>query len=293
VHTIAGGTGYSAGTVINITDDTGSGATLTPVIVGGVITGVNVVAGGSGWTNPTLTVFDPARTGSGAALQAILASPVTMNANAAVFGSTQVGDIVRVNNGMGTVLSIPSPSQIIVNVTSDLTNTWPAVAGAWSCTTPVSSVSGLDHLEGQVVSILADGNVAPQQTVVNGTVTLDRAYSAITVGLPIQYQGQSLYLDIQTPDGTIQSKRKTVPAVTIRMQDSRGIKAGPNFSSLVEIKERTNQKMGQPIGLFTGDQRVVLPAVYNVPGQICWQVDDPLPSTILALIPEVVIGDTP
>ena len=118
-------------------------------------------------------------------------------------------------------------------------------------------------------------------------------YSAITVGLPFQCQLQSLYLDIQSPDGTIQSKRKTIPAVTVRMQDSRGIKAGPNFQSLVEIKERTTEAMGQPIRLFTGDQRVVLPATYNVPGQICVQVDDPLPSTILALIPEVVIGDTP
>lgn len=293
VHVIAGGAGYSAGTVINITDDTGSGGVLVPVISGGVITSVAIVNAGQNWTNPTLTVFDPLGTGSGAALQSILASPVTMNASASVFGSTQVGDIVRVNNGMGAVLGVVSPTQIVVNVTTALTSTWPAVAGTWSCTTPVTTISGLDHLDGQVVSILADGSVAPQQTVVNGTISLDRAYSAITVGLPFQCQGQSLYLDIQSPDGTIQSKRKTVPAVTVRMQDSRGLKAGPYFTSLVEIKERTNQKMGQPIGLFTGDQRVVLPAVYNVPGQICWQVDDPLPSTVLALIPEVVIGDTP
>lgn len=291
VHTIAGGSGYSAGTVININDSTGSGAIITPIISGGVIVGTNVVSGGTGWTNPTLSVFDPAGTGSGATLQAILANPLTMNASSAVFGSTLAGDVVRVNGGMGTVLSVPTAQQIVVNVTSPLANVWPAAAGTWSCTRPVSTVSGLDHLEGQLVSILADGNVAPAQTVSKGSITLDRSYSAITVGLPFTCQLQSLYIDVQEQGGTIQSKRKTVPAVTVRMQDSRGVWAGPTFDSLIEIKERTDEAMGQAIRLFTGDQRVVLPANYNVPGQICVQVTDPVPSTILALIPSIQIGD--
>lgn len=291
VNTIAGGQNYSAQTVIHVDDSTGSGATLVPVIVGGVIESVTVDDGGVDWTNPTLTAFDPSGAGSGAALAAIIASPVTMNASAAVFGSTLVGDVVRVNGGLGYVLSIPTTSQIIVNVVNNLTSPWPAVSGAWSCTTPVQTISGLDHLDGETVSILADGSVAPPQTVANGSVTLDRAYSAITIGLPFTCQLQSLYIDVQEQGGTIQSKRKTIPAVTVRMQDSRGVYAGPNFNSLIPIKERTTELMGQPIPLFTGDQRVLLPAGYNVPGQVCVQVTDPLPSTILALIPEINIGD--
>lgn len=291
VNLIAGGQNYSSRTVINITDSTGSGGVIVPTIVGGVITGTTILSAGVDWTNPTLSVFDPEGTGSGAALQTILASPVTMNASAAVFGSTQVGDVVRVNGGLGYVLSAPTVTQIIVNVVNALTGTWPAVAGSWSVTTPVQTISGLDHLDGETVSILADGSVAPAQTVVNGSITLDRAYSAITVGLPFICQLQSLYIDVQEQGGTIQSKRKTIPAVTVRVQDSRGLYAGPNFNSLIPVKERTTEAMGQPIQLFTGDQRVLLPANYNVPGQVCVQVTDPLPSTILALIPEIVVGD--
>ena len=293
VHLIAGGSGYSAGTVINVSDPVGTGAILVPVIVGGVIQSVTILSSGYGWVNPVLTVFDPAGTGSGAAMSAIVTSPVLMTASAAVLGSVQVGDVVRVNGGLGYVLSVQGgDTQMVVNVTSTLTSTWPAASGTWSVTTPVTSVRGLDHLNGKTVAILADGNVAPSQVVSNGMVTLDRAYSAITIGLPYTCQLQSLYLDVQSPDGTIQSKRKTVPAVTVRMQDSRGLKAGPTFSNLVEIKERTTERMGEPIALFTGDQRIVLPASYNVPGQICIQQDYPLPSTVLALIPEVVVGDT-
>lgn len=294
VHTITGGKNYSAGTVITVTDPTGTGAILSPVIVGGVIQSVTVVQQGSNYTNPTLAAVDPAGTGSGAALQAITASPVPMNASAAVFTPANVGDVVRINGGLGTVLAVPTNQQVIVNVTVPLTSTWPAVSGAWSITTPVTSIRGLDHLNGQTVSILADGNVAPPQVVVDGAITLDRAYSAITAGLPFICQLQSLYLDIQSPDGTIQSKRKTIPAVTVRMQDTRGLKAGPTFDDrdMVEIKERTTEPMGQPIKLYTGDQRVPLPASYNLTGQICIQQEYPLPSTILALIPEVVVGDT-
>lgn len=292
VHVIAGGQNYSSQTVISITDPTGADGVITPIITGGVITGATVVAGGSGWTNPTLTVFDPTGAGSGAALSAILLSPVTMNASAPVFASTIVGDVVRINGGMGTVSAVNSLQQITVNVTTPLVSAWPAIAGSWSVTTPVSSVRGLDHLDGQEVSILADGNVVPSQPVVDGAITLDRPYSAITVGLPFVCQLQSLYIDVQSASGTIQSKRKTIPAVTVRVQDSRGIYAGPSFSNLVEIKERTTEAMGQPIRLFTGDQRVVLPASYTVPGQVCVQITDPVPCTVLSLIPELVVGDS-
>jgi hypothetical protein len=180
---------------------------------------------------------------------------------------------------------------MVVNVVSPLTGVWPAPFGSWSVTTPVQTISGLDHLDGETVSILGDGSVAPPQTVVNGSITLDRPYSAITVGLPFTCQLQSLYIDVQQQGGTIQSKRKTIPAVTVRLQDSRGVFAGPNFDNLIAIKERTTEAMGRPIELFTGDQRVLIPATYNVPGQVCIQVTDPLPSTVLALIPEISVGD--
>jgi hypothetical protein len=76
------------------------------------------------------------------------------------------------------------------------------------------------------------------------------------------------------------------------MQDSRGLSVGPDFNTLTEIKERTTQPMGQPIPLFTGDQRVVTESVWTVGGQVCVQNNYPLPSTILALIPEIYVGDT-
>jgi len=45
-------------------------------------------------------------------------------------------------------------------------------------------------------------------------------------------------------------------------------------------------------GLYTGDMRLIIDPSYNVHGQVCVQQDNPLPVTVLGVIPEVVVGDT-
>jgi hypothetical protein len=52
---------------------------------------------------------------------------------------------------------------------------WPQAANTWTMTAPFTTISGLDHLEGETVSILADGNVVTPQAVLNGSVTLATA----------------------------------------------------------------------------------------------------------------------
>jgi hypothetical protein len=55
---------------------------------------------------------------------------------------------------------------------------------------------------------------------------------------------------------------------------------------------RNDQPMGQPIELETGDQRMVMPPLWQTQGVICIQQDYPLPATVLGIIPEIVVGDT-
>ncbi|MCA8934524.1 MAG: hypothetical protein KDA49_18730, partial [Rhodospirillaceae bacterium] len=49
--------------------------------------------------------------------------------------------------------------------------------------TPVTEVSGLDHLEGATVQILADGATVPDQVVSGGAITLPQAATRVQVGL--------------------------------------------------------------------------------------------------------------
>ena len=177
----------------------------------------------------------------------------------------------------------------LTNGTADVTQAWFVDCGSQYSGPPVTSVSGLDHLNGATVSILADGNVQPQCVVNNGSITVTHPASTITVGLP--YSSDLQTLNIEPPQGTIQSKRKRIPSVTLRLQDTRGLWAGPDQHNLTEIKERRHEAMGSPITLKTGDERLILPNSWNTDGTVFIHQPNPLPASILAVIPEIRIGD--
>jgi hypothetical protein len=298
-NVVYGGSGYSAQTTAQVIDAGategnagGSGSTVTLTIVGGVITAAACTAG-SGWIRPQIVVTDPGG-GSGAVITPIVQELVTVTASSAVFNpATDVGTVMRINGGVGTVVSVQSTTQVTLNVTQALTNTNPALAGAWSYTMPVSSVSGLDHLEGQTVAILADGGVQPQQVVHNGAVTLTEPADAIVVGLPYTSEIQSLYLDIPgQEEPTVQGKRKKISRVILRVANSRGLMVGPLGQTLYEVKDRTvSTPMGQPQPLFTGDYLINLDPNFNEQAQIDMVQSDPLPVTVLGFMPWLTLGD--
>jgi len=51
-------------------------------------------------------------------------------------------------------------------------------------TTPVSTVSGLNHLEGMEVAIVADGSVLEHGNCRDGQITLPVEATSIVIGLP-------------------------------------------------------------------------------------------------------------
>lgn len=286
VVVIDGGSGYVS-PVAAINDPTGTGATVSVTVVAGIITAVDLTAAGSGYTNPTVYIADSA--GTGATTQVVLKNLLSMTTTALVAGD--VGSILRANGGIGTVHQV-STGTVLVDMQRPLNDYFPVDSGDWSCTPLVSTVTGLDHLNGQTVAILADGGVQAPRTVVDGSVTLDTAASLITVGLPITAQGQSL--DVDTGENpTMQSKRGKVNCITAQVKDSRGLKVGHTFDSLYEVKERSTQPMGQPVQLITTNERVVVDPLWETPITFCFQQDQPLPAQINGLVVEVSIGDTP
>lgn len=239
-------------------------------------------------TYPAATVMASASTGT----------DVTFTASALIFAAGDVGKILRMGGGIATITSYVSQLVVIGDITQDISATLPnsptedplpATSGNWSLTSKFSTFSGLNHLEGQTVSILGDGNVFANQVVANGAITLNQSVSKIVVGLAYTAQLQTLYLDVGEP--TIQGKRKKIAALTMRVTETRGLKAGSTFDTLKEFKMRRRQTMGLPIALETGDQRLIMDPSWNEYGQICIQQDYPLPATVLGVIPEIVVGD--
>lgn len=167
---------------------------------------------------------------------------------------------------------------------------WFVDSGLQYSGTPVSEVSGLDHLEGKTVAILGDGSVVPNQVVSGGKVALDGAYSKVTVGLPYAAQLETLNLE-PAGGGTVQGQMKKIAQVTVRVKDARGIQVGLNQGALAEVKQRSSELLGTAMQPFDGDWRVSVPSEWNRDGRLFVQQSYPLPCTVLDLIPEVNVGD--
>jgi len=155
----------------------------------------------------------------------------------------------------------------------------------------VKTVTGLNHLEGKTVSILADGNVMPEQVVSGGAITLDNTFSTVTVGLPYETELKTMPIEISGNDGSYASRKKRIQNMMIMFKDSRGGLYGVNEGSLDEIKWRSNEPYGTPIGLFTGKKTITLPQSNNEQTlELVIKQKDPLPINILSIVPEVVPG---
>lgn len=174
----------------------------------------------------------------------------------------------------------------------------------------VSVVSGLDHLEGQMVTGLADGVPLPATVVVNGSIEIPAPASLVTVGLPYTCQLQTLPIDV--PGGaTVQGKRKFISAATLRVNETQGLTVGPSWARMTPIKNVGFVNQGPQFATGGGvqaidyggvfgqnpvrynDERILLGPNWGPNGQICIQQSNPLPASIVAIIPEVTMGDVP
>lgn len=151
-----------------------------------------------------------------------------------------------------------------------------------------TSISGLSWLEGQTVQILADGAAHPDRVVTSGTITLQRSASKVQIGLGYTSTLQTNRIEAGAGDGTAQGKTKRINKVVVRFYNTLGGFAGPDESSLDEIQfRRGSDPMNQAPPLFTGDKLIEWPDGYTFDGFVMIQQTQPLPMTIVAIMPQV------
>lgn len=147
---------------------------------------------------------------------------------------------------------------------------------------------GLSHLEGKTVSILADGEVRPQQVVENGSVTLDVGASKVHIGLPIDVRAQTLPMYLGTNDGGYgQGRNKDVTRVFVRVYRSSGLSMGYDFDNLRDYPARTNEPYGLPPALRSEELSMLVPPHWADSGQIAISHQNPLPLIICGITADV------
>ncbi len=233
-----------------------------------------------------------------------------------VGGMTELnGNTYQVNTATATTVTLKSIAGVATDATGFTAYTsggtaeidadvdgssYTAYESAGKARKAVSTVSGLDHLEGENVSVLADGGTAHNpldsdlttKTVVSGSITLDDAASRIHVGLPYTSDLENIGVDLTSLNGFGDSlaRKKHIPIVKIRVQDTAGLRIGPDSDNLEPYKpEGVDANQGQEF-LNKVIEKSMLP-VHDHDGTIFIRQIEPLPMTVLSLMPEVEVQE--
>ena len=162
---------------------------------------------------------------------------------------------------------------------------------------PTSTLSGLDHLEGQTVKILADGKVLPDRVVSGGAISFNGTASKIHVGLGYKHRYEGLKLAPDTAAGSSVNKTKIITDVGLILLDSATYKVttveyddvtGRRQHELYEIGfRRDTHPTDEAVPLFTGEKLTSTEGAYTPDSRIYIEGDAPLPFTMLGLAPQV------
>ena len=153
----------------------------------------------------------------------------------------------------------------------------------------VSTVSGLDHLEGETLKVMVDGRAHNDLTVSSGSITLanDLTGSVIQAGLGYTWAFKSMRLEGGSKDGTSQGKTKRITGLTTRLKDCLGFQYGPDPSNLDEYDFNQGDGFDETTTLFTGDTPFLRwPGGYETPGHIYLTDSGVFPCAILATMPQ-------
>ena len=157
-----------------------------------------------------------------------------------------------------------------------------------------TTITGLAHLEGKVVSVLCNGAPHPNVTVTAGAIALQLPGTVVQVGLPCPARYRSMRLEAGAGDGTAQGKTKRIHKLVMRLLDTGGGKYGalkPGLPMDALLLRTASDRMDQPAPLFSGDKVVSWPEGYNTEAYVGFEIDQPVAATIVAIMPQVTTSD--
>jgi len=235
---------------------------------------------------------------------------LTLTASTSYFVSGDVGNAIHITDSAGDTIRFTISSYTSGTVVKGFPHkTVPSTLQDTAVTTwgkAVDGLSGLFHLEGEDVSVFADGFVVASPnnasydtiTVSDGQITLDKTYVVVHVGLP--YISDIETLNIDTEDGeTLLDKNQNIKQVNMSVEASRGVWAGSKppsddsvdpLEGLRELKVRSDEGYDDPVSLKTDNIDINIRSEWNSNGRVFIRQVDPLPLSVLSIAPA---GDIP
>jgi len=155
---------------------------------------------------------------------------------------------------------------------------------------PTTAITGLGHLEGQTVDILADGSIHPRKTVTGGAITLDRPASKVIVGIHAPSKMTNLPLEAPARKGSSFGSVNKISKCIVQMRDSLGLKYGAGIDAdRVLPFRKVGQLMDQRPDFNTGFEALEIESGYMRDGVITIEQEQPYPLNILSLSFEAAV----
>lgn len=224
---------------------------------------------------------------------------ITFTASAAVFDATMVGrelwkkyDANGDGGGRARITGYTSTTVVTCDIINEdgFNNTNAIPAGSWFLT--ATTISGLDYLEGETVSIQADGGTHPRRTVVGGSITLDSPTSVAIIGYRYVGRLETLNIDTGGVSGSAATKIRNVFKIAFRFYNTLGVAFGTDPYKLEPMVFRNSGDVGdRPPPLFSGIQQQTYRDRYEYDGKrIIVVQNNPAPCTLLTY--DVFTGTT-
>lgn len=154
---------------------------------------------------------------------------------------------------------------------------------------PTDNVTGADHLEGESVSVMADGVYLGEKTVTAGEVLLGVEASVVHIGYKYTGLARVLPLEGGAPGGgTAQGKMKRVAKTMVRVYNTLDFKYGTSLQNL-DVKRMVDGN-GTPVNkLVTDDLSINIPMAFNYTAMFYLVQDLPYPFVVLSVAPDVEV----
>lgn len=223
----------------------------------------------------------------------LVGDEVTLTASASTFSAGDLQDVIVLGFGAGLNVRLRITGYTsATEVTAEIDTPVPAAyrnAAVTDWGFARDGISGLDHLEGRTVTILCDGRVQDERVVSGGAIALDEPGVLVHVGLP--YTADFETLEVNLPGGeTPRLNTKLIKRLGLIVKDTRSIRAGPDFDHLDEYESRSDEDMTAPPALKQDLVEMWIQGDWSQRGRVCVRQADPLPMTILAVIPDYEFG---
>lgn len=159
--------------------------------------------------------------------------------------------------------------------------------------TPTDTWSGLDHLEGRTVSIIADGVVQDDQTVVGGAVTLNTPANTVEIGLPYTHVIKPLP---PTASGQgVTGRKLRLIEVLFRFQETQALRldVGRGLKDVPLKQIGDTPVLNAPPPMVSEDIRVRSLGWQQDNTDSLWRIEQslPYPFTLLSVTEEIKIND--